>query len=219
MVNAMKYEIGEKRPEHFKEYWPGMYDFFSHYEYVSNVPQALFLITTINENGKTNACFHSWSAFSGDSGGFFAVLTGLMQNTHTYKNILRDKEFCINFLSSEYYEECQKTIKCNDEDVDEVISSGLNIEKSSFVKPPRIKEAFLSFECKLHKYDDLSGKGITAMITGRVVNAAVEGSHDNPEELCGEKSFMYYVHAPKNPETGEGAEAGVIAALNPVRTE
>lgn len=37
-------------------------------------------------------------------------------------------------------------------------------------------------------------------IVGRVVNAIIEGSHDNPEELCGEKSFMYYIHAQKNSE-------------------
>ena len=57
------------------------------------------------------------------------------------------------------------------------------------------------------------------MIVGRVVNAIIEGSHDNPEELCGEKSFMYYVHAPKNPKTGEGAEAGVIATLKSIRPD
>ena len=51
------------------------------------------------------------------------------------------------------------------------------------------------------------------------MNAVIEGSHDNPEDICGAKSFMYYVHAPKNPKTGEGAESGVIAALNPVRPE
>lgn len=215
----MKVEIGEKRPTHYKEYWPGMYELFSHYEYISNVPQPLFLITTLKENGKVNACFQSWSAFSGDAGGFFAIMTGLMRHTHTYKNISRDKEFCINFLSVDYYEACRKTIEENGEDTDELIAAGLTAEASSVVKPPRVAEAFLSFECKLQSDTDLSGKGISAMIIGRVVNAAVEGSHSEAAELCGEKGFMYYVHAPKNPVTGEGDEAGTIAMLTPVRPD
>lgn len=215
----MKTEVGMERPSHYREYWPGMYDLFSHYEFVSNVPQPLFLITTLKENGKVNACFHSWSAFSGDSGGFFAVMPGLMTHTHTYRNILRDQEFCVNFLSAEYYDACRTTIQENGEDIDELHAAGLTAEASSVVKPPRVAEAFLSFECKLHSDTDLSGKGITTMIVGQVVNAAVEGTHSDVAELCGEKGFMVYVHAPKNPATGEGVEAGAIATLTPVRFE
>ena len=215
----MKTEVGMERPAHYKESWPGMYDLFSHYEFISNVPQPLFLITTLKENGKINACFHSWSAFSGDAGGFYAVMSGLMKHTHTYKNILRDKEFCVNFLCAEHYEACDATIKNNDDNTDELEAVGLTAEASSVVKPPRVKEAFLSFECKLHSDTDLSGKGITTMIVGQVVNAVVEGDHSDSAELCGEKGFMYYIHAPKNPATGEGAENGIIAALTPVRQE
>ncbi|MFA5206702.1 MAG: hypothetical protein WC708_20070 [Lentisphaeria bacterium] len=43
----MKIEIGETKPAHYTEYWPGQYKFFSHFEYVSGVPHALFLITTL----------------------------------------------------------------------------------------------------------------------------------------------------------------------------
>ena len=93
----MKYEIGIQKPDNLKEYWPGQYDLFSHYEYISGIPHALFLITTNKENGKANACYHSWSAFSGDSGGFFAVLTGLMQHTHTYKTFCAKKNFALIF--------------------------------------------------------------------------------------------------------------------------
>ena len=209
----MKIEIGPERPSNYPEYWPGMYDLFSHYEYISNVPQPLFLITTLKENGNVNACFHSWSAFSGDSGGFFTVLTGLMMHSHTYQNILRDKEFCVNFLNVSYYDACQTTIKNNSPDDDELQAAGLTAEPSSFVRPPRIKEAFLSFECKLHSHADLSGKGINAMIVGQVVNAVIEGRHTEAGELCGEKGFMYYVHAPKDPVTGTGAEVGAVASL------
>lgn len=215
----MKIEIGEKRPKCYKEYWEGVYDIFSHYESIANVPHSLFLITTLKENGKANACLHSWSAFSGDAGGFFAILSGLLMNSHTYGNILREKEFCVNFLDHTYYDACIKTIKNNSDEEDEISIAGFTAEKSSLVKAPRIKEAFLSFECNLHSNTDLSGKGISSMIIGRVVNAAIEGEHDEADKLCGEKGFMYYVSAPKNPATGDGAEFGAISILKPMRPE
>lgn len=205
----MKYEIGTKKPDNLKEYWSGQYDLFSHYEYVSGIPHSLFLITTRKENGKANACYHSWSAFSGDSGGFFAVLTGLMQHTHTYKNIIREKEFCVNFLSAEYDGHCWKTVENNGDDADEIEVAGLTYEAAREVSAPRIKEAFLTFECKLESIADLSGKGISAMIIGQVINAAIDDNHKDIAAVC--KNFTYYIHAPKDLATGEGeAEAHAV---------
>ncbi|MDR0896908.1 MAG: flavin reductase [Oscillospiraceae bacterium] len=208
----MKYEIGEQRPANLKAYWPGQFDIFSHFEYLSGVPHAVFLITTRKENGKTNACYHSWSAFGGDSGGFFAVLNGLMQHTHTYKNILREKAFCINFLSSAYDAHCHKTIANNAEDADEIEAAGLTGEPARLVCAPRIKEAFLTFECTLQSSADLSGKGITALVVGKVVNAAVDATHRDIAAVA--EHFTYYIHAPKDPATGEG-EAEAHAKLMP----
>ncbi len=217
-IGRMKYEIGTKKPDNLKEYWPGQYDFFSHFEYISGIPHALFLITTRKENGFPNACFHSWSGFSGDSGGFFAVMPGLMQHTHTFRNIVRDKEFCINFLSPGFYEACQKTIHGNSYDVDELAAAGFNPEPAQTVHAPRIKEAFLTYECRLDSVTDLSGKGISAMIVGRVLHAAIDENHRDIEAVCGDNGFMFYIHAPKDLRTGEG-EKGAIAQLRVVKDE
>jgi len=198
----MKHEISNKKLDSFKEYWPGQYDYFSHNEYLSGIPQTLFLITTRKKNGKTNACYHSWSAFSGDGGGFFVVMLGLGIHTHTFKNILRDKEFCVNFLSPKYDKHCIKTIKNNDNEVDEIEAAGLTVENAIEVSVPRIKEAFLTFECKLESTNDLSGKGITTMIIGRVMNAAVDENHKGIEAVC--ENFNFYVHAPRDPVTCKG---------------
>ena len=213
----MKIEIDRDRPGYYKEIWPGTWDKFSHYEFVANIPQALFLITTLKENGKANACFHSWSAFSGDPGGFFAVLTGLSQQSHTYGNIMRDKEFCVNFLSADYYDACMKTIELNCTDNDELEAAELIAEPSSIVKPPRVKEAFLSLECRLHSSTDLSGKGRIAMVIGEVVNAAVMRGHSDYAEPFGGEGFMYYIGAALNPETGDHLEIAHVAELTPVR--
>ena len=207
----MKYEFGTDIPSNLKEYWPGQYDLFSNFEYLTGIPHALFLITTLKENGKANACYHSWSAFSGDPGGFFAVLTGLMQHTHTYKNILREKEFCVNFLSAEYDAQVTATIKNNDADIDEIEAAGLTAEPAKEIAAPRIKEAFLTFECKLESCADLSGKGITAMIIGRMIHASLSEAHKDIK--AAERDFTFYIHAPKDPATGEG-DAEAHARLN-----
>lgn len=213
----MKVELGETRPENFTEDWPGQYSIFSYFEQACGVPSVLFAITTLKENGKPNVCLQAWSTFSGDCGGFFAVITGLLQRTHTYKNILRDKEFCINFLSAEYYNSCVKTIQQNDENADEFAVGGFTAEAAKTVKPPRIAEAFLSYECTLESYADLSGKGINAMIIGRVRHAAVDKNHNIPA-LCGDNGFMFNVHCPKDPETGKGNQS-VIARLQALKIE
>jgi len=169
----------------------------------------MFLITTIKENGKPNAAFQAWSSFAGDGGGFFAVMQGLMQHTHTYKNILRDKEFCLNFLRPEYYDGCQKTIAENTDDTDEIEAGGFTAEPSKTIKAPRIREAFLSMECTLESCTDLSGAGINAMVVGRVRHAAVEEGHSSIENICSSNAFMFNVHSPKPPRTGVGDKSAV----------
>ena len=207
----MKIEIGNKKPEYFMESWPGQYDIFSHYEFTSGVPSVVFMITTLKENGKPNACMHAWSTFSGDKGGFYAVMTGLMQSTHTYKNILRDKEFCINFLDPSYYDSCIKTIEQNNEDEDELFIGGFTPEPSKVVKPPHIKEAFLSYECTLESCTDLSNSGINAMIIGKVQHVVMDEDFNNIGAICGEKSFMFNIHSPKDSRTGEGSQSAVAS--------
>ncbi len=205
----MKINIGRTKPETYKEDWPGQYKFFSHYEYAAGIPQVLFIITTLKENGKPNLCFHSWSSFSGDHGGYFAVLTGLMNHSHTYMNITRDEELCINFISQEYYENAIKTITENELDSDEAIAGSFTTEPSSIINSPRIKEAFISYECKLKSISDLSGKGISSLVIGEVVNAAVYEGYNDISKICSNDGFMYNVHCPKDPLSGQGKKSAV----------
>lgn len=204
-----KIEIGETRPDHFVEDWPEQYRIFSHLEFTSGVPSPIFLVTTVKENGKPNACVHAWSAFSGDVGGFFAVMTGLMKSTHTYRNILRDREFCVNFLSPAYYDACMKTIERNGEDDDEFQAGGFTAESAKTIKCPRIKEAFLTYECTLESESDLSGAGVSSMVIGRVRHAAVNDGFSTVQGVCSEDAFTFNIHCPKDPRSGDGKESAV----------
>ena len=194
----MKIEINDKKPDNFKDRWPGEFEVFSHYEMALGIPHPLFLITTTKENGKPNACFQGWSSFSGDSGGFFAV-TPLLQKTHTYANIMRDKEFCVNFISAKHYDACYKTVFDNAWETDEIAAGGFSSEPSARVKAPRIREAFISLECEFVSAADLSGQGISSLLIGKVVNAAVEEDYLNGfEKKYGEDGFMFYLYSLNN---------------------
>jgi flavin reductase (DIM6/NTAB) family NADH-FMN oxidoreductase RutF len=212
----MKIEMGTSRPGISIEKWPGEFEVFSHYETSLGIPHSLFLITTVKENGKLNACFQSWSSFSGDSGGFFA-LTPLLQRMHTYHNILRTKEFCINFLSVRYFDACYQTVFNNAEGTDEIAAGGFTSEPCHSINVPRICEAFLSLECTFDSQQDLSKKGISALIIGRVIWAAIEADYLNgSEKKYGPDGFMYYLNELENYAI---SDKGVrkVASLNVVR--
>ena len=194
----MKIEIGDKKPDNFKDRWPGEFHIFSHFEMALGIP---------------HACFQSWSSFSGDSGGYFAI-TPILQTTHTYHNILRTKEFCINFINARYFDACYQTIINNSDDTDEIAAGGFTAEKARCISVPRIKEAFLSMECTFHSNIDLSGKGITSLIVGRVLLAAIDDDYINgSEKKYGKDGFMYYLYDLQDFTSGDQGERKV-ASLN-----
>ena len=205
-----KIEMGTVRPENFSATWDGQYTFFSHLEYACGIPNLLFAITTLKENGKPNVCFHSWSTFCGDGQAFHAILGGLSQHNHTFKNIARTGEFVVNFLSKDYYDNLNTTIQQNGEDTDEFEAGGFTQETAKTVTVPRIKEAFLCLECRLTQSLDLSGAGIISLVIGQVEHIATgEEFAKGIDEKYGENGFMFNIHAPKDLLTGQGDVSGV----------
>lgn len=212
----MKIEIGDVKPDNFQDRFPDEFIVFSHFEIALGIPHSLFLITTLKENGKPNACFQSWSSFSGDCGGYYAI-TPLLHKTHTYHNILRTKEFCINFISARYFDACYQTIFHNEVETDEIAVGGFTPEPAKCIRAPRIQEAFMSLECTLHSSSDLSGKGVSSLIIGRVLSAAVDSDYINgAEKKYGQDGFMYYLYDLRDFASGDQGTRKV-AALNVLR--
>ena len=77
------------------------------------------------------------------------------------------------------------------------------------IHAPKIEEAFLSLECTLRSVEDLSGAGITAMVTGQVVHATVDEAYAKGYEKYGEDGYMLLVPAPQNLITGEPEQSGI----------
>lgn len=213
----MKLQVGTERPGHFQPGYPEQWDIVSHLECAAGIPQALFAITTRKENGRPNVCFHSWSCFHGDKTAFFAVLGGLFQHTHTYANILREGVFCLNFLPLSAYEGLCKTILYNQEDLDEIQAGGFTLEPAATLDVPCIRESFLQLECTLEEAKDLSGAGITAMVTGRVRQVRVEEAYAKElDRRYGPAGFMLLASAPQNLQTGQASPSRILT-LNVAR--
>lgn len=207
----MKLQVGTERPGHFQPGYPEQWDIVSHLECAAGIPQALFAITTRKENGRPNVCFHSWSCFHGDKTAFFAVLGGLFQHTHTYANILREGVFCLNFLPLSAYEGLCKTILYNQEDLDEIQAGGFTLEPAATLDVPCIRESFLQLECTLEEAKDLSGAGITAMVTGRVRQVRVEEAYTKElDRRYGPAGFMLLASAPQNLQTGQASPSRIL---------
>lgn len=69
-------------------------------------------------------------------------------------------------------------------------------------------------ECTLKSVEDLSGAGITAMVTGQVQHISVEKEYARGyEKRYGKDGFMMLVPAPQDLVTGEPGQSG-IATVN-----
>jgi len=204
----MKIEMGQTKPENFKEHWPAQYEVFHHFEYACGIPSILFAITTRKENGKPNVCFSGWSSFSGDGNGFYTIIPGMLHHTHTYHNILRNGEFVINFIGKDYFDSCIKTINDNSDDADEISAGGFTEEQASSIDCPRLKEAFLSLECKLEKNIPMSD--LSSIFIGKVVHIAADENYaDGIDGKYEDTGFMLNIHSPKDLKTGEGKSSAV----------
>jgi flavin reductase (DIM6/NTAB) family NADH-FMN oxidoreductase RutF len=206
----MKHEISIERPLHLKAAWSGKYKVFSWLEYAVNVPYPVFIITTLKENGRANACLHSWGCLGGDEKGYYSILT-MLRSYHTYANIVRSGDWCINFPSADKQEQSMKTIECNGPENDEILDSGFTVEASRVVGAPRIAECLINLECKLEwERPLLEGCG-WHVFAGRIVHVAMDdvALELDPEKRMQALRTMYNLRSTLNPLTGEAGPSGL----------
>ncbi len=153
------------QPASFRETWEGQYRIFSWIEYVTAIPQSMSVITTWKEGRIPNACLQAWTMYTGDSGGYYVIFS-ILNNNHTFKNILRDREFVVNFPEKDIFPKCFKTIEINNDEIDEITAMGLTAEPSQAVDAPRIKECFLNLECRLDWHQPLHEGSVWHIFAG-----------------------------------------------------
>ncbi len=107
----------------------------------------------------------------------------------TLANIEATGEFVVNIVSEEFAEQMNLTARDYPADVDEFAVSGLTAIDSELVRPPRVRESRVSFECKLTHNIVVSDKPAGSnLILGEVVcmhvdEVVLEDGRINPDRL------------------------------------
>jgi flavin reductase (DIM6/NTAB) family NADH-FMN oxidoreductase RutF len=213
----MKHEIGIDQPPYLIEDWPGKYEVFSWLEYVVTVPNPIFLVTTRKANGAANANLHSWGLLVGERDHYSSLLA-LLDHTHTYANIMREGEWCLNYPSVEQHVPCFETIQCNGPDNDEIVDAGLTAEAAHTVGAPRIAECATNLECVLAWHRPLYEDSRWHLFVGRVLHVAMDETAMaiDPDQRVQALGVMYNVRGTVNPLNGEYYGPNTLGVLNQV---
>jgi flavin reductase (DIM6/NTAB) family NADH-FMN oxidoreductase RutF len=213
----MKQEISITQPGYLVEDWPGKYDVFSWLEYIVTVPNPIFLVTTRKANGAPNANLNSWGFLIGEKGNY-SSLVALLDNSHTYGNILREGEWCVCFPSFQHYHQCFETIRLNAPDNDELTDAGFTVELPKTVQAPRIAECSVNLECRLEWHHPLYENSRWHLFAGRVSHLAVDESVmvPDPVERMRIMGLMYNVRSTVHPMTGEQYGPNTLGLLSRV---
>ena len=148
------------------------------------VPRPIALATTVDLTGRVNAAPFSFFNVMGHEPPTVAI--GLLAGSERFKdtaaNILDTCEFVVNLVGEANAEAMNITCIDAPPEIDELTLAGLTPAASQAVRPPRIAESPVSFECRILT-SLVTGPRQTAVI-GRVVRAHVDDAVILDKERC-----------------------------------
>lgn len=187
---------------------------FSWLEHTAAVPSPLVAVTSYKSNGKPNATMQSWCTFTGEEG-YHCIFSSVHKSGHMYRSIKETGCCVVNFPSADILNKCMDTIKNNGFETDEITASGLTAEPSARVNAPRIKECFLNMDCEFEWEHDLTEDGTHATVCVKITGISMDDRRYDDGDLgrYGETGYLYNIHSPRNPETGEDSDtyAGILS--------
>ena len=144
------------------------------------IPRPIGWVSTISEDGILNLAPFSFFNAVGEDPPHVMFSTVRSGNTSkdTLNNVLATKQFVVNMATEELVEAMNASSINLPPDGNEFDYAGLTPAPSELVRPPRVKESPISFECELVHHYSLEGHkdgGATIMI-GRIVMFHVDES-------------------------------------------
>jgi flavin reductase (DIM6/NTAB) family NADH-FMN oxidoreductase RutF len=116
-------------------------------------PRPIAFASTVDRNGNVNLSPFSFFNVFGSNPPvlIFSPARRVRDNTtkHSLENVKEVAEVVINIVNYRMVEQMSLASTEYEKGVNEFIKSGFKEEKSLLVKPPRVKEAPVSFECKV----------------------------------------------------------------------
>lgn len=145
----------------------------------SIAPRPIAFASTIDSNGNVNLSpFSYFNVFSSNPPILiFSPSRRVRDNTtkHTLENAIETKEVVINVVNFPIVEQMSKSSIEYEKGVNEFIETGLTQVKSLLVKPPRVLESPISFECKVQDIISLGESGGAGqLIIAKVVQIHID---------------------------------------------
>ncbi len=151
-------------------------------------PRPIAFASTIDESGRPNLSpFSFFNVFSTNPPILiFSPSRRVRDNTtkHTLENVLKIKEVVINIVSFDMVQQMSLSSTEYVEGVNEFKKAGFTMLKSDLVKPFRVGESPVQFECKVTKIEALGSEGgagnlIFSEVVKLHINAAVLDENEN----------------------------------------
>ena len=213
----MKHYFTREKPDYLIEDWPGKYETFSWLEFGITVSNPIYMVTTLKEGDIPNANLQSWGLLLGE-GKHNHFLMALLKHHHPYANIIRNKEWCINYISKEYLRQADDTIRNNGDETDELAAAGFTSMPSRIVKTPSVAESTVALECVLKWERSLVEDSHWSLICGEIVQIAIDDSvlAVEPEKRIASMGLMYNIRGTVNPLNGEYHSANTFGLIGDI---
>jgi len=137
------------------------------------VPRPIAWTSTLNLDGSANLAPFSFFTGAGSDPPLCIISvsrhkTGVKKDT--WRNIERSGEYVIHVVPERLAAEMNQTSKVFPYGVDEMVAAGLTKTPSEKVAPPRIAEAPVAMECRLHQIVEVGrADNSSAIIIGEIV--------------------------------------------------
>jgi flavin reductase (DIM6/NTAB) family NADH-FMN oxidoreductase RutF len=134
------------------------------------VPRPIAWISTLSEHGRPNLAPFSCFTFVSSRPPMVAASIGPREGDlkDTPRNIIRDKEFVVNIADMALIEPLHLSSFEYPADVSEIEKLGLATAPSRDVRPPRLADAPINLECRLHNIVEF-GELRTQLVVGEVI--------------------------------------------------
>lgn len=139
----------------------------------SVIPRPIGWISTVDANGINNlAPFSYFNAVGEDPPHvMFSTTRGNNANKDTLNNVLSNGQFVVNMVTEELAEKMNTTAQTVAADVDEFQLAEVTPIPSTLIKPMRVKESLVTFECEMvhHYFLENHKNGGACIVIGRIV--------------------------------------------------
>lgn len=139
----------------------------------SIIPRPIGWVSTIDEKGTNNLAPFSYFNMIGDDPPHVMFSTRRDNNTNkdTLNNVFTTKQFVVNMVTEELVEQMNATAQMVPSEVDEFQLVGVTPVPSTKIKPMRVQESPIQFECELvhHYFLENHKQGGACIMIGRIV--------------------------------------------------